>query len=120
MKASTFFLGLTTGAIAAAVTVLYSTPKSGQEIRSNVKTASSDWTENFHELKIKVNDLKSSVANLSKDAKEQFPDVVYNLKQSVNNWNKTADPTTEKLHKELAAIQETLDNLERSILSNQK
>ena len=29
MKASTFFLGLAAGSVAAAVTVLYSTPQSG-------------------------------------------------------------------------------------------
>ena len=32
MKASTFFLGLAAGSVAAAVTVLYSTPQSGNEL----------------------------------------------------------------------------------------
>lgn len=50
-----FFLGLTTGAIAGAVTVLYSTPKSGDEFRS---TVSADWQDHYQELKIKLAQLK--------------------------------------------------------------
>ena len=120
MKASTFFLGLTTGAIAAAVTVLYSTPKSGSEIRSTVKTAGSDWKENFYDLKIKIGKLKGSIASLSRDAKDQIPDAVDYVKQSVGNWKESTEPTKERLEKELIAIQETLESLERSILSQQK
>lgn len=117
MKASTFFLGLTTGAIAGAVTVLYSTPKSGSEIRS---TVSSDWKENFQELKTKINQLKGSVASLSREAKGQIPDAVDYVKQSVGTWKNSTSPANEKLQKELEAIQETLNQLEQTILSNQK
>jgi gas vesicle protein len=55
MKASTFFLGLATGTVAAAITVLYSTPKSGSEIRTSVKSASTDFKETFGDIKQKVN-----------------------------------------------------------------
>lgn len=117
MKASTFFLGLTTGAIAGAVTVLYSTPKSGSEIRS---TVSADWKENFQELKTKINQLKGSVAYLSKEATNQIPDAVDYVKQSVGTLKSVKSPANEKLQKELESIQETLNQLEYTILSNQK
>lgn len=117
MKTSTFFLGLTTGAIAGAITILYSTPKSGSEFRSTVNT---DLKSNCQELKIKINKLKNSIASLSREAKDQIPDAVDYVKQSVGNLKNTADPTKDRLHQELVAIQESLENLERSILSNQK
>ena len=52
MKASTFFLGLATGTVAAAITVLYSTPKSGSELRTTVKSASTDLKEMFNDVKV--------------------------------------------------------------------
>ncbi len=54
MKASTFFLGVATGSVAAAVTVLYSTPQSGNELRTSVKSASADMKEKFKDVKVKV------------------------------------------------------------------
>ncbi len=117
MKASTFFLGLTTGAIAGAVTVLYSTPKSGDEFRS---TVSADWQDHYQELKIKLAQLKNSLASLSREAKDQIPDAVDYVKQSVGNLKNTTEPMNDRLHQELIAIQESLEKLEHSILSNEK
>lgn len=114
MKASTFFLGLTTGAIAAAVTVLYSTPKSGNEIRQSMKGARLDW---FRELKGKTNDLKESLANLST---EHMPNTVNRFKKSVEQLKDTADPTKRKLEEDLLMIQESLDRLEQSIVTDLK
>ena len=75
MKASTFFLGLATGTVAAAITVLYSTPKSGSEIRTSVKSASTDLKEKFKDVKEKVNNLKTRF-KFTKEAKETVPDAV--------------------------------------------
>lgn len=117
MKASTFFLGLTTGAIAAAVTVLYSTPKSGSEIRTSVKNASSDWKGTFNDIKVKVNNLRGSVATLTKEATEQVPGSV---KQTFDRWQGSKEPTQKRLERELTAIQDALDSLEKSIIAHQK
>ncbi|AOV06885.1 YtxH domain-containing protein [Sporosarcina ureilytica] len=120
MKASTFFLGLATGAVAAAVTVLYSTPKSGNEIRSTVKNASSDWKGTFNDIKVKVNNLKGSVADLAQDAKEQVPEAIDGLKQSFDKWQGSKLPTEKRLERDLTAIQDALDSLEKSIIAHQK
>lgn len=117
MKTSTFLLGLTTGAVAAAVTVLYSTPKSGSELRHSVKTSSANWNEKLYALKEKISSLKGSLTNLSQ---EQLPVAVDYVRKSVNQLKETADPTKKRFEEELIAIQESLDRLEQSILSNSK
>lgn len=117
MKASTFFLGLATGTVAAAITVLYSTPKSGSEIRTSVKNASADWKDTFSDIKVKVNKLKGSVSNLSK---EQIPEAIDGIKQSFGQRSDSAEPTKKRLEKELTAIQDALDSLEKSIIAHQK
>nr|WP_316046158.1 YtxH domain-containing protein [Planococcus glaciei] len=53
MKASTFFIGLATGLAAGAAATLFSTPQSGKELRSSVKTASTDWKEKLSDVKRK-------------------------------------------------------------------
>ena len=120
MKASTFFLGLATGTVAAAVTVLYSTPKSGSEFRTTVKGASTDLKEMFNDVKLKVNNLKGSVSTLTKEAKETVPGAVEGIKQSFGKWQETTEPNKSRLEKELSAIQEALENLEQSIAAHQK
>lgn len=120
MRASTFFLGLATGAVAAAVTVLYSTPQSGNEFRSSVKNASTDLKETFNDAKEKISKLNGSVANLAKEVKDGIPETVDGLKQSFENWQEATEPNKKRLEKELAAIQEALDSLEQSIIAQQK
>lgn len=120
MKASTFLLGLATGTVAAAITVLYSTPQSGSELRTTVKDASTDLKELFSDVKEKVNNLKGSISNLTKEAKETVPGAVGGLKQSLENWQESTEPNKKRLEKELSAIQAALENLEQSIAAQQK
>jgi gas vesicle protein len=120
MKASTFFLGLATGTVAAAITVLYSTPKSGSEIRTSVKSASTDFKETFGDIKQKVNNLKHSISSLSKEAKETVPGAALGIKQSFENWQHSTEPNRIRLEKELTAIQDALENLEQTIAAHQK
>ena len=120
MKASTFFLGLATGSAAAAITVLYSTPQSGSELRSTVKSASTDLIEMCSDVKVKVNKLKGSISKMSKEAKETIPGAVDGIKQSFEKWQESTEPNRSRLETELSAIQEALENLEQSIATQQK
>lgn len=120
MKASTFFLGLATGSAAAAITVLYSTPKSGSELRSTVKSASTDLIEMCSDVKVKVNKLKGSISKMSKEAKETIPGAVDGIKHSFEKWQESTEPNRSRLETELSAIQEALENLEQSIAAQQK
>ena len=120
MKASTFFLGLAAGSVAAAVTVLYSTPQSGSELRTTVKSASSDMKEKLKDVKDKIADLKVSVSHLAKEAKETVPVAVEGIKDSIEQWNLSTEPNKERLEKEIAAIQTAIENLEQSLASHQK
>lgn len=115
MKASTFLLGVLTGSTAAAVTVLYSTPKAGSEIRSSVKLASVDWKETITELSTKLCKLKSSISTLTTEAKETIPSAVDGIKHSLNIWQQATDPNRTRLETELAAIQEAIEKLEHTI-----
>jgi len=120
MKASTFFLGIATGTVAAAITVLYSTPKSGSEIRTTVKDASTDLLEMCDDVKVKIIKLKGSISKLTKEAKETIPEAVDGFKQSFDKWQQTTEPNKNRLEQELSAIQDALESLEQTIAAQQK
>jgi gas vesicle protein len=120
MRASTFFMGLTTGLAAGAVAVLFSTPQSGKELRTSVKTASTDWKEKLNDVKEKANDLKESINTLTLEAKEQLPETVDGLKKSLEKWQEETAPAQEHLQLEILAIQNSMEALEKAISKNRK
>jgi gas vesicle protein len=120
MKASTFFVGLVTGVIAGSAAVLFSTPQSGSELRSNVKTVSSDWKEKLSEVKFEISDLKQSIAGLTKEAKTEIPQTIEELKRSVQKWQMETAPMQENLQNEIASIQMAIEELEKSLAKHQK
>ena len=120
MKASTFFIGLVTGVVAGSAAALFSTPQSGSNLRSNVKTASSDWKEKLSEVKFQISDLKQSIARLTKEAKTEVPQTIDELKQSVQKWQNQTGPIQENLQNEISAIQMAMEELEKSIANHQK
>lgn len=120
MKASTFFLGLATGLAAGAAATLFSAPQSGKELRTSVKTTSSDWKEKLADVKEKVNGLKESIATLSAEAKTQFPAVADGLKASMENWQEGTGPAKEHLQLEILAIQNSIEELQNAISKDKK
>lgn len=120
MKASTFFIGLVTGVVAGSAAALFSTPQSGSELRSNVKTASSDWKDKLSEVKFQISDLKQSIARLTKEAKTDVPQTIDELKQSVQLWQNQTGPIQENLQNEISSIQMAMEELEKSIAKHQK
>lgn len=120
MKASTFFLGLATGLAAGAAATLFSTPQSGKELRTTVKSASSDWKENLADVKEKVNGLKDSIAKLTDEAKTQIPAAADGLKKSMETWQTDTAPAKEHLQLEILAIQNAIEELQNSISKDKK
>jgi gas vesicle protein len=120
MKASTFFLGLVAGSVAAAVTVLYSTPQSGNELRKTVKNASTDMKDKFKDVKGCVDDLKDSISHLTQEAKVAIPVAIEGIKGSVEQWQQATDPNKERMEKEIVAIQKALEELEQTFSAQQK
>ncbi len=120
MKASTFFIGLVTGVVAGSAAALFSTPQSGSELRSNVKTASSDWKDKLSEVKFQISDLKQSVSRLTKEAKTDVPQTIDELKLSVQLWQNQTGPIQENLQHEISSIQLAMEELEKSIAKHQK
>ena len=120
MKASTFLVGLGAGLLAGSATVLFSTPQSGTEMRTNVKNVSADWKDKLSEVKFQLSDLKQSISKLTKESKTQVPQTIDELKKSVQKWQTETAPIQENLQNEIASIQMAMEELEKSLAKHQK
>lgn len=120
MKASNFFIGLATGLAAGAAATLFSAPQSGEELRTSVKTASSDWKEKLADVKDQVNKLKESINTLKTEAAAQVPGAMDGLKQSMEKWQEETGPAKEHLQLEILAIQNAIEELQKTISKDKK
>lgn len=120
MKASNFFIGLATGLATGAAATLFSTPQSGEELRTSVKSASTDWKEKLADLKEQVNQLKESINHLKIEAKTQIPPAMEGLKRSMAEWQEGTAPAKEHLQLEIMAIQNAIEELQKSISKDKK
>lgn len=115
MKVSQFLIGIATGAIAGSVSVLLSTPQSGSQLRSSIKTTSLDYKDKLAEVKIKLQDLKSSISRLSKESKEVVPETIQGLKKDITEWKSETTPLQHQLQAEISSIQQAIEELERTL-----
>lgn len=120
MKASTFIVGLAAGVLTGSTVVLFSTPQSGSELRTNVKSISSDWKNKLSDVKFQLSDLKQSIANLTKESKTHVPQTIDDLKKSVQKWQTDTAPIQKNLQNEIASIQMAMEELEKSLSKHQK
>ena len=120
MKVSTFLVGLATGVLAGSTAVLFSTPQSGSELRTNVKTASSDWKEKLSEVKFQFSDLKQSISKLTSESKVRVPQTLEELKKSVQKWQTETAPIQDNLKNEIESIQKAMEELELSLAKHRK
>lgn len=115
MKATHFLLGIATGAIAGATTVLLSTPQSGGELRSSIKSTSLDFKDKLSDVKLQIQKLKNSVSLLSKETKEVVPDAIDDLKKSFAEWKSETAPIQQLLQTEIHSIQQAIEELEKTL-----
>ncbi|RAZ66732.1 YtxH domain-containing protein [Planococcus maitriensis] len=115
MKVTNFFAGLGAGLIAGAATAILSTPKSGEEMRTSLKSSGSEWKGSMNELKARINELKESINHLTEESKTQVPEAVDGLKASLQSWQEGTAPAKEHLQLEIKAIQNSIEQLQAAI-----
>jgi len=115
MKLAPLFYGLATGLLAGASTVLMTTPKSGMEVRSSLKTTSNDFRDKLSDIKLQLADVKNSINNLTNSSKEVVPSTIEDLKSSIAQWKNETAPIQAQLQAEISSIQEAMAELESKL-----
>lgn len=115
MKVTQCLFGIAVGALASASAVLLSTPKSGREVRSSLKSTLTDYQEQFSDVKIQLQDLKNTLGNLTKESKEVIPETMEAMKESITEWQNETAPIQHQLQAEIISIQLAMEKLEHSL-----
>ena len=115
MKASTFLFGLTTGLLGSAAAVLLTTPQSGKELRSTLKTGKNIVNEQVKDLSHHVTNIKNSINNIKSEVKVAVPAVLEDTKSSISVWQEETAPIQQHLQQEISSLQSSVEQIQQQI-----
>ncbi len=115
MKVSQLLIGVALGALTGATTVLLSTPKSGTEVRENIKTVSADYKEKLSDINDQLRKVKVSIQSLKAESQVMIPRTVKDVKESVEKWQNGTLPLQQQLQNEISSIQTAIEQLEQAL-----
>jgi gas vesicle protein len=110
-----FFIGALLGGIAAGVAVALTTPKSGKEVRADLKDKSSELKESMQELLEEGKELTVKVKQVAVENKNLLLDVKADVEKSMNEWSRSTLPNREKIQEEINNIQSSIEQLEKNV-----
>lgn len=120
MKIKPLLLGFTTGVIASTVAVLFSTPLSGNTLRTNLKTNSAASKKLLQDIKTQTTDVKQSIENFKNEAQNNIPTIINELKDSIETFQTDIEPNQEQLQQEIASLQNSIQLIEKNLSDFQK
>lgn len=115
MKTKPFLIGLTAGLVGGTLAVLFSTPQSGQQLRSKIKANTDSSKENFQDVKLQVSNVKQSIHTLTNEAKNNIPQIINDLRTSIDSFSTEIEPSKNNLQQEIEALQNSISLIEKNI-----
>ena len=114
MKTKPFLIGLTVGLVGSTMAVLFSTPQSGQQFRTHLKSNTDSTKEKLQDVKLQVNNVRHSVNTFTNEAKNNIPQIINDLRTSITNFSTEIEPTTNNLQQEIEALQKSISLIEKN------
>ncbi|WP_102347454.1 YtxH domain-containing protein [Bacillus sp. Marseille-P3661] len=111
-KGKSLLAGILVGGVAATITTLLVSPKSGHEWRETIKLNSSKVKDAVNALKLESSSIKEQVVNSSKESALILKDFSNDVKTSVSAWRKDIEPNQARINDELKNIEESFRKLE--------
>lgn len=115
MKTKTFLIGLTAGLVGGTIAALFSTPQSGQQLRSTIKSNTERTKENFQDVKLQLSNVNESIHTLTNEAKNNIPLIINDLKTSIDSFSTEIEPSKNNLQQEIKALQNSISSIEKNI-----
>ncbi len=115
MRGKPFLIGLSTGVIGGIAAILFTTPQSGKQIRSNIVSNAKQAKITLSEMKSQIHTIKQSISTLNYEAKNNIPKIINDLKHSITNFKDDIEPDTLKLREEIEGLQKTITEFENNL-----
>ena len=115
MKTSSFLLGVVTGAAVAATTVLFTTTKSGNDVRLSIKNQAEFTKNQLNDVKLHATNVKNSMSTLSNEIKNNIPVIINELKTTIDSFQKDIEPNLSDLQKDVIEFNNTIGEIEKNL-----
>ncbi|MGV3489019.1 MAG: YtxH domain-containing protein [Tuberibacillus sp.] len=110
-KALSFVCGFVAGGLAAGVTVLLSTPKSGIEVRRDLKEKWDDANLNFIDMKTAVASVKDSIGEFKKKGLPALQSTAREVKTIIQTWKEDIKPNLQNISSRMKDLDEEREKL---------
>lgn len=115
MSKKKFLLGATTGALIGAAAVIFTTPQSGQQVRSKIKQNIHTAQLNFADVKDQSKHVIQAITTLSNEVKYNIPPIINELKDSFSAFQVDIQPNVENLQQEIDQLNSSIGEIEKNL-----
>lgn len=117
MNGKSLLVGFLAGGAIASIATFLTAPASGKETRSKLAENKNIALSELRELKKSLMQIKESTSAASIEGKKAIGHFIEDVKLAVNKWQVETSPIKEELTKELKALEQTIEELEKSLSS---
>lgn len=114
-KTKSFLFGALVGGIAASVATILTSPKSGSEVRADIKRKGLDMKDSLQEVVDEGKNVALKIKDVAEENKGTLLDIKSDLQQSLTEWSQDTAKNTEKIQEELNDIQSSISELEKTL-----
>ena len=114
MKIQTFFTGLAVGVAAGMVVAIMTAPQTGKQLRSNIARNTSVLKDQLVDVKNETNNVKQSITSFSIEAKNNIPQIINELKETITTFKAEIEPDALKLKQEIDVLQNSISEIEKN------
>ena len=114
MKVQTFFTGLAIGAAVGMVAAIMTAPQAGKQLRTNIARNTSIWKDQLVDIKNETNNVKQSITSFSIEAKNNIPQIINELKETITTFKTEIEPDALKLKQEIDVLQNSISEIEKN------
>lgn len=115
MKAKSLLIGFISGFTVAGVSVLFSTPNSGKELRLQLKQSKDETMDLLQNVKRSIVQLKEECVSATTVSKTQIQDYVKGVKEALEEWKQDSQAHTNAIKGQINDVEVAIQELETAI-----
>ncbi|WP_449620515.1 YtxH domain-containing protein [Robertmurraya sp. Marseille-Q9965] len=115
MNGKSILTGFIIGGIAAGIATILTAPTSGKETRKYLSENKDTWIEQLSQIKLDLGEITKSITILSTEGREGLTSFIRDVKTLIEGWKADIKPHQEQLKSEIDVIQDTIQELERTL-----
>ncbi|GGE44459.1 hypothetical protein GCM10011391_24080 [Pullulanibacillus camelliae] len=104
-KMKSYIVGFAVGSVVAGATVLLNAPKSGKDLRRDLKETINDANTSLGDVKSAALSLKNNVSDIVSKSLPTVKNTMIEVKSLVDAWQQDIQPNINKISKDIKKIE---------------